>query len=74
MDGEVDSYENLTPPDETFLDKLSSQLSKFKNKKSIIVLCHSGMRSKQAKTILEQNGFSNVLNGGTWQNVNQASK
>ena len=54
------------------LDKVSSQLSKFKNKKSIVVFCRSGNRSRQAKSILENNGFQNVINGGTWQNVKQA--
>ncbi len=53
------------------LDTLPSQLSKFKNKKNIIVFCRSGNRSSQAKNILEQNGFTNVVNGGTWHNVNQ---
>lgn len=52
------------------LDKVTSQLSEFKGKKSIIVFCRSGNRSGQAKNILEQNGFQNVINGGTWQNVN----
>ena len=52
------------------LDKVPSQLSKFKNKKSIVVFCRSGSRSGQAKSILENNGFQNVINGGTWQNVN----
>lgn len=54
------------------LDRVPSQLSKFKNTKSIIVFCRSGNRSGQAKRILENNGFQNVINGGTWQNVNQA--
>jgi len=56
------------------LDKVSSQLSKFKNKKNIIVFCQSGGRSSQAKTILEQNGFDNVINGGSWNSVNQFVK
>jgi phage shock protein E len=56
------------------LDTVTSQLSKFKNKKNIIVFCQSGGRSGQAKTILEQNGFVNVTNGGTWNNVNQFVK
>ncbi len=53
------------------LDKVPNQLAKFKGKKHIIVFCRSGNRSSQAKSILEQNGFNNVTNGGTWQNVNQ---
>ena len=52
------------------LDSVSSQLAKFKGKKNIVVFCRSGNRSSQAKSILEQNGFENVTNGGTWQNVN----
>lgn len=53
------------------LDSVPSQLAKFKNKKNIIVFCRSGNRSGQAKSILEQNGFTNVINGGTWDQVNQ---
>ena len=56
------------------LDKVQSQLSKFKNKKNIVVFCRSGSRSSQAKRILEQNGFQNVINGGTWENVNELIK
>lgn len=53
------------------LDKVGSQLAKFKGKKNIVVFCRSGNRSSQAKSILENNGFHNVINGGTWQNVQQ---
>lgn len=53
------------------LDKIQGQLAKFKGKKHIVVFCRSGNRSSQAKRILEQNGFQNVIDGGTWQNVNQ---
>ncbi|MEO6732563.1 MAG: rhodanese-like domain-containing protein [Ferruginibacter sp.] len=56
------------------LDTVQAQLVKFKNKKNIIVFCRSGGRSSQAKSILEQNGFSNVVNGGTWMNVNHFVK
>jgi len=52
------------------LDQVASQLSKFKGKEQIVVFCRSGMRSSQAKSILEQNGYTNVTNGGTWQDVN----
>ena len=53
------------------LDRVPGELAKFKNKKNIIVFCRSGGRSSQAKSILEQNGFINVINGGTWNHVNQ---
>ena len=53
------------------LDRVQSQLATFKNRKNIIVFCRSGGRSSQAKSILEQNGFTNVVNGATWNNVGQ---
>jgi rhodanese-related sulfurtransferase len=53
------------------LASIPNQLNKFKNKKNIIVFCRSGMRSSQAKNILQQNGFTNVINGGTWDKVQQ---
>lgn len=51
------------------LEQIHNQLAKFKDKKNIIVFCRSGMRSSQAKAILERNGITNVTNGGTWRNV-----
>ena len=51
------------------LDQIPNLLSKFKGKKNIVVFCRSGDRSNQAKAILELNGFTNVINGGTWHNV-----
>lgn len=56
------------------LDRVPSELAKFKNKGHIIVFCRSGARSGQAKSILEQNGITNVTNGGGWQNVNEHVK
>ncbi len=56
------------------LDSISRQISKFKDKKHIIVFCRSGNRSSQAKSILQRNGFTNVVNGGTVGNVNQFVK
>ena len=53
------------------LDKLQTELSKCHGKENIVVFCLSGNRSGKAKSILEQNGFQNVINGGTRQNVNQ---
>ncbi len=53
------------------LDTIQNKLSLFKDKKSVIVFCRSGNRSGQAKAILERNGISGVVNGGSWQNVAQ---
>ena len=53
------------------LDKIGSQLTRFKGKKSIVVFCQSGNRSGQAKSILDQNGVQSVINGGSWSNVNK---
>jgi phage shock protein E len=54
------------------LNQVPNQLAQFKGKEHIIVFCRSGNRSGQAKMILEQNGFKNVTNGGTWMDVNEA--
>lgn len=51
------------------LDNVGNSLNKFKNKSHIVVFCRSGNRSGQAKSILERNGFTNVTNGGTWNQV-----
>lgn len=53
------------------LDEIPNQISKFKNKSSVVVFCRSGARSSQAKGILDKNGIQHVINGGTWQNVSQ---
>ena len=54
------------------LDTLTVHIQKFKDKKHIVVCCRSGARSGQAKSILEQKGIKNVVNGGAWQNVQKA--
>lgn len=51
------------------LDMIAQHLQKFSGKKNIVVFCRSGNRSSQAKSILERNGFNNVINGGTWDAV-----
>lgn len=53
------------------LDSLPSNLHRFKGKEKIVVFCRSGNRSAQAKAFLEKNGYQNVVNGGSWQQVAQ---
>ena len=56
------------------LDKIPHRLSQFNEKDMIVVFCKSGGRSAQAKDILEQRGFQNVINGGSRQKVRQHIK
>ncbi|HRP30850.1 MAG TPA: rhodanese-like domain-containing protein [Agriterribacter sp.] len=52
------------------VDQLSSQLVKLKDKNQcIICCCASGMRSGNAKRILESNGYKTVYNGGGWSSL-----
>lgn len=51
------------------LDTLSTQYSKVKKGKPIIVCCATGRRSGIAKNILKRNGFAEVYNGGGWMRL-----
>jgi len=52
------------------LDEVSSRVEEFKNIEGNVVLCcASGGRSGQATIFLQQNGLSNIYNGGGWQTV-----
>lgn len=62
-DGHVKGSTNIP------LDQVAQHLSKFKGKDQIVVFCRSGSRSSMAQSILEQNGFTNVTNGGTWKDI-----
>lgn len=53
------------------LGSLANNLPAIKNKKNIVVFCRSGNRSSQAKRMLEKEGFRDVIDGGSWQNVHQ---
>jgi len=48
------------------LDVLRANLSKLDKSKPIIAVCASGMRSGSAVSLLKQNGFTEVYNGGSW--------
>ena len=57
------------------LDEVPSRVEEFKNIEGDIVLCcASGNRSGQATLFLQQNGLSNVYNGGGWQAVDVRMK
>jgi rhodanese-related sulfurtransferase len=56
------------------LDFITRQIKKFEGKKNIVVFCRSGNRSGQAKRILEEKGFKNVTNGGTWEQVSEIAE
>ena len=56
------------------LNEISNQKSKLENKENIVVFCRSGMRSKQAQSILKQVGIENVFNGGSLQNMKNLTK
>jgi len=52
------------------VDQLGSNLGKLKDKnKTIITCCASGMRSASAKSILSSGGYTQVHNGGGWNNL-----
>ena len=53
------------------VDQLSNNLARLKDKnKTIITCCASGMRSGTAHTILLNNGYTDVHNGGGWASLN----
>ncbi|MCX5781970.1 MAG: rhodanese-like domain-containing protein [Elusimicrobia bacterium] len=48
------------------VDEIEGRLEEFGNKKRpIIVYCAGGVRSEEALEILKENGFKNVKNGGS---------
>ena len=51
------------------LDQVEQRLAEFEGKGQIVVFCRSGSRSSQAKSILEKHGYTNITNGGSWEQV-----
>lgn len=51
------------------LNNLSNHYSSLKKDKPVITCCASGVRSAQAKSILQSNGFKEVYNGGGWSSL-----
>lgn len=53
------------------LNELTQSLSILNPAKPIITCCASGMRSSSAKSVLKNNGFQEVHNGGGWMALEQ---
>ena len=52
------------------LQTLNMSLKKISVSKPVITCCASGMRSATAKQILNNNGFTETYNGGSWMRLN----
>lgn len=63
MSGHIEGSVNIP------LQTLAGQLSKIKKGKPVITCCASGMRSSSAKSMLKENGFPEVYNGGGWASL-----
>jgi rhodanese-related sulfurtransferase len=51
------------------LQTLSSGIKKLSKTKPVILCCASGMRSAQAKHMLESQGFQEVYDAGSWMRL-----
>jgi len=52
------------------VDRISSSIERIRSmRKPVIVVCESGARSSQAKSILKSAGINEVYNGGSWESV-----
>ena len=56
------------------LETIQQRIEQLKGKEYIVTCCRSGNRSGVAKSILQAKGIKNVVNGGSWQNVEQHLK
>lgn len=51
------------------LNEIGSRANELDRQKTIVLCCASGARSRLAVDILKKNGFSNVVNAGSWTNT-----
>lgn len=56
------------------LDQLVVKCGRYSKQTPIIVFCRSGMRSQQARRILEQLGYERIYNGGGVHTVRKQLK
>jgi rhodanese-related sulfurtransferase len=53
------------------LEQIATKAADLKQHSYVITCCRSGNRSAMALRTLKAKGLKNVVNGGSWQNVNQ---
>lgn len=53
------------------LQSLGDSIGVLKQYENIIVICRSGGRSAKAKAKLEEEGFTNIYNGGGWKQLKE---
>jgi rhodanese-related sulfurtransferase len=56
------------------VQELQQQMLKLNKSKPIITCCASGIRSSTARSLLISNGFTEVVNGGSWYNLKPFEK
>lgn len=56
------------------LGEIENRKEELLGEKAIVVFCRSGNRSSKALSILKEQGFEKVINGGSWQNVKKCQE
>lgn len=51
------------------LNEIPNKIIDLKEFESIVLCCAAGVRSEKAVQFLRDNGFDNVYNGGSWNDV-----
>lgn len=64
MGGNVEGSINIP------LQEIPQRIEEFKSEHPVVVCCASGNRSGQAAMYLKSMGIDNVVNGGSWLDVN----
>ncbi len=51
------------------LDQIPDNINEIAKMQPVVLCCAAGVRSEQAVNFLKENGFTQVYNGGSWNNV-----
>ena len=52
------------------VDRITSSIDRIRSmRKPVVIVCESGARSNQAKSILKSAGINEVYTGGSWESV-----